>query len=68
MNDWIDCPPPGMRRYGTSEYWCLQCKERYTVTLQLDNETGEYWGEESCPLCGRDGVLASECDDENTVD
>lgn len=55
MKDWIDSPVSNMRQRAEHDYWCRHCKERYCVRLQLDNETGEYWGDEQCPLCGKDG-------------
>ena len=63
MKDWLDSPVSGVRQRIESDYWCRQCKERYTVVLRFDNETGDYWGEVECPLCGHDGVVASEADD-----
>lgn len=63
MKEWLDCPVSNMRQHVEHDYWCPRCKERYCVRLQLDHETGEYWGDEACPLCGHDGILASEQDD-----
>lgn len=60
MRDWIDSPVSTYRQRIESEYWCRTCKERYTRTLRFENDVGEYGGDESCPLCGQDGVLASE--------
>ena len=65
MGEWLDCPVPGFGLHTRSEhdYWCFKCKEAYNVSLRLDRETGEWDGDESCPLCGHDGVLASEIED-----
>ena len=55
MKDWLDCPVPGYRQRIEADYWCRHCKERYSVTLRMENDTGEYWGDTQCPLCGKDG-------------
>ena len=64
MKDWIDCPVPGYRQCIEADYWCRKCKERYSRTLYFENDVGEYGGDESCPLCGHDGVAASEAESE----
>ena len=63
MKDWLDCPVSNIRQRVEADYWCRHCKERYCVVLRFENEVGEYSGDESCPLCGHDGIPASECDD-----
>lgn len=60
MRDWIDSPVSNYRQRIEVEFWCQKCKERYTRVLRFENDVGEYSGDESCPLCGHDGVLASE--------
>ena len=67
MKDWLDSPAPGYRQWIEVEYWCGRCKERYCRTLRFENDVGEYGGDESCPLCGHDGVLTSERDEEATA-
>lgn len=66
MRDYLDSPVPGYRTRIEQDYWCRTCKECYTRTLRFENDVGEYGGDESCPLCGHDGVVASERED--TVD
>ena len=56
MKDWIDSPVSNMRQRAEHDYWCLKCKEWYTVILQFENEVGEYGGDEACPFCGKDGI------------
>lgn len=68
MTDWIDCPVSNYRQRIEQDYWCARCHERYRRTLRFDNEAGDYSGDESCPLCGHDGVLASERDDESNLE
>ena len=55
MKDWLDCPVPGYRQRIKADYWCRHCKEQYSVTLRMENDTGEYGGDTQCPLCGKDG-------------
>ena len=60
MKDWLDCPVSNYRQRIEVVYWCRRCKESYVATLRFENDVGEYSGDESCPLCGHDGILASE--------
>ena len=64
MRDWIDCPVSSYRQRIEQDYWCGRCREQYRRVLRFENDVGEYSGDESCPFCGHDGVLASErCDE-----
>ena len=63
MKDWIDSPVSNMRQRIEEDYWCRHCKARYVVVQRLENEVGEYDGDETCLLCGHEGVLASEVED-----
>lgn len=56
MKDWIDSPAPGYRQRIIEVFWCRRCKESYDVSLRMENDVGDYSGDESCPLCGHDGI------------
>ena len=60
MRDWIDSPAPSMRQRVEHEYWCRHCREWFTVTLRLENDVGEYSGDEQCPYCSKEGCPREE--------
>ena len=61
MKDWLDAPANYPQQLE-ADYWCSQCRERYSCVLRFDNETGVYYGNDACLFCGHGGIPVDERD------